>query len=304
MTTLRLFLGALILTIVSSCSKDLELPSDGKASKIVILGELTADSSIYLRLGQSLPLTAGNTGGLQLPQYLQVTVQEAAGNTIALSGAQDDLSPVLHTIPFTSPETIAAGKTYMIHASHAKLGTAEANVTIPSSFSARVTDTASVYYINDSVVRFDIEIIDNSTERNYYEVEAIQQPADFSSRSFTPTRIYTNDHTSDNLINGDSTRLSRRVLIQDVSFNGHIHRLSIFIPQTQIHLFPDVPVMLALQVKSISLEYYNFLQAYDQYDPQSGFSVNAAQVRLQGNVTNGLGMVGGVYRHQFTYVFP
>src|SRR3954467_4528936 len=97
-TRITLFLFSLIL-FVTSCNKELKLPSVGEP-KIVMLGELTAGDSVYLRAGQSVPIKAGMPLSVALIQNLQMTIEEN-GASFALSGAEDDLSSALVTIPYS-----------------------------------------------------------------------------------------------------------------------------------------------------------------------------------------------------------
>jgi hypothetical protein len=56
-------------------------------------------------------------------------------------------------------------------------------------------------------------------------------------------------------------------------------------------------------VKSVSPDYYDFLKAYEQYDPATGVGGNTAPLKLEGNVKGGFGMVGGVYRWKHSVVY-
>jgi hypothetical protein len=49
-------------------------------------------------------------------------------------------------------------------------------------------------------------------------------------------------------------------------------------------------------VKSVAADYYDFLKAYEQYEPSMGVGGNITPANLEGNVSGGLGMIGGVFR--------
>jgi hypothetical protein len=146
-------------------------------------------------------------------------------------------------------------------------------------------------------------INDNAGAKNYYVIDAIQPDANAAPGAYKPVLLYTNDRASENLISGDSLKLARRVFITDSTFNGQTHPFKIFIPYAGIQGQGGVPTEVRLQIKAVSEDYYRFLIAYDQYDPNSVYSVNTTQVVLKGNVSNGFGMVGGVYKHEFLYVY-
>lgn len=309
-----------MMTICSSCTKELKLPSSGQKKKIVLLGELVAGDSITIRGAQSLTLSTTDSR-FELPSGLSVTVNEGS-NTIPLSGNEDDLSRYIFSIPFKSPQMAFSGRSYMVTATHADMATATAEVKMPNPFAANIHDTGTVTYNSAPAFRISVDIEDKGDETNYYVIEAIKQPLEISyeflpdtpfgiikadttyTTNFVRQTIYSNDAASESLIAGTASRLNRRILFTDRTFNGRTFRTDVYIP---IVVYPDsfmyTPSVnrTIVSVKSVSEEYYNFLKSYEQYEPVSGFNTNGAPIRIDGNVQKGLGMVGGVYRRQFYF---
>jgi hypothetical protein len=323
---------------MAACGKKLMLPST-ENQKIVLLGELVAGDSMRIRAGMSTVIQSGAMMNEELIQNLSINIKDEANNTTQLSGAEDDLSITEHTVSFSSGRLIQADNKYEVIANHAELGTASANVIIPNPFNANITDTLSTEYNGESCLQVNIQINDN-TEKNFYVVEVLQQPFSVESAFFfngqwlktsenfslydslinagvtveekldsfytqmlNRITFYTTDAQSEHLLNGNSKTLCRRFLLYDKSFNGSTHLTSILLPKSQLNPFPGSGLRTLIQVKSVAEDYFLYLKGYEQYDPFSGFSNTNSPVRLTGNITNGVGMIGGVFKREFTYQF-
>lgn len=328
------FLSLSLLLLSGSCEKDLDIAGAGE-QKIVLLGELVAGDSIYLRAGASTVIKSGAVINEALIQDLDISVNENNGTSISLSGHEDDLSFTEHTLAFFSGRQSKAGSTYAVTASHPELGVAHTSITIPEAFEASVVNTAVVDFKGESCVQMDIQINDNAG-KNYYVVELLQQPFSvepsflfngqwiktsenfeiydslqnagvvvaerldtFAMRMFNRITCYTTDAQSEHLLNGNSNTQCRRVLLDDKGFNGSVHHTTVFIPVSQL----IEGYRTLIQVKSVAEDYFIYLKGYEQYDPFSGFSETNTPVRLTGNITNGVGMIGGVFKREFIYYF-
>lgn len=324
---------------MSSCETDLKLPDTGER-KIVLLGELVADDSIYFRGGQSTPLKNGTKLNFDLLQDMKVTVDDRSGTAVTMNGKEDDLASWLSTLVYAHGNKIQPGKTYEVRAEHPSLATAKAEVSVPPPFAAMVTDTATVPFLGMPCVRFRIRINDLPAAGDFYAIEAVQQqyiqqqyflynnqwlllqdhfalydslqqegiPVDEKMedtylRSLLRLRFYTTDAMSEHLLSGNVNIPANRLLLKDNSFNGGTHDAEIFIPRESIFSGgPGVGFNTIIQVKSVSAGYFRYLQAYEAYDPFSGSNMTTPS-RIPGNITNGVGIIGGVYRHQFRYAF-
>lgn len=312
--------GALLFT--SSCTKDLKLPSSGQKKKIALFGELVAGDSITIRGAQSLSLSTNDTR-FELPSDLFINVAEGTNN-IPLSGTPDDLSTLIFSIPYKTVQQAFSGRIYTVSGTHSTMGVATATVKMPAAFTATLEDTSSTLYNSTPVFKVSISIDDKKGERNFYVIEAVAQTVEFSTieypgtpfpiiindtnytNFYTRQTIYSNDPASEHRLSGTASRLNKRILFSDSLFRVNPYKTDIYIP---VVTYPDSfvyyqpPKRTIVSVKSVSEDYYNFLKSYEQYEPVSGFNTSAP-VRMDGNVQGGLGMVGGVYRHQFFFWIP
>lgn len=334
------FVVGIIFTLVwsSSCNKDLELPPVGGSKKITMLGELVVGDSFFLRAGQSIALSANSTLRFQLLQDLAISVKDSTGKTFQLNGYADSFAQRMYTLPFSNGIATVAGQRYTITATHNTLGTATAVVNMPQQIKAAVTDTASVKYGQDSTLRVKVKIKDPSTT-DYYVIEALKQKAVATPyflyngswvkisdardayeslrssgsvvtkvdtvyyRDYVRQPIYTADPYAENIYDVGSYTRSKRVLLKDLRFNGNDYETTVFIVKTPENLFsPDSSLgKIIVYVKSVSKDYFDFLKAYETYDPSTGYNSFQQPVKIQGNVNNGMGVVGGVSQITYSY---
>jgi hypothetical protein len=335
MDKISLLLLFLILILSSSCEKKLVLPSS-QERKIVLLGELVAEDSIALRGGQSTPVSSGSTTSSELISSLTIEFQSNTGQSGLLTGREDDISSALTTVVCSSSQPIQAGAAYELTASSPGFNTASVSVKIPGAFNASVIDTSGVDYNGEACIRFRLSIND-LPEKNYYTIEVVQQPYIIADLFFFNGEwLDKNEHmtTYDSLLNAgesvteksdslfariynrvqfyteetgnsaNSGQQVRRVLLEDKPFNGTNKETAIFVPRSSLqNQFPVGGLRTLVQVKSISEDYFRYLQGYETYDPFSGpFSGTTPSYAL-GNVVNGIGIVGGVFRRTFVYMF-
>lgn len=326
-----------------SCSKKLELPDINTQKKITLLAELVADDSIYLRVGQSVPLTKNSPLYFQLLQNSTVTIQQANQQAITATPVFELFEGQAYTVPYTSPQKILHSTTYTVNVNNAELGSVNAVINIPTPFAATVVDTAIVQHLSADALQVDISITDAMAEENFYIIEvlkqlvtvkrlflfnnnwldmevfankitydslitsgiAVQKKSDtIYKRVFTRQGVYTNDLQTENVKDGDLYAKNKRVLLRDVSFNGQTYTTRIIV-SNEVSPFAEEAQkgVTHVLVKSVPKAYFEFLKAYEQYDPSIGFNSMTPPIKLTGNVNNGLGMVGAAYQHKFSYWF-
>lgn len=333
-----LFLAA--ISILAACTKKLELP--GGEPKIVLLGELVAGDSIYFRAGKSTVLKSGADNALELISGLDITVSKKDGGSWPLNHEEDDLSANEFTLAYFSGQQVQESGRYTVTAKHARLGTAVAEVPVPAAFDAGVEDTASVVYQGFDCIQADLSFHDLPGAENFYCIEVVQQPYTvepsffyegewlkmsdyfelfdslesagvtveqridtFYMRMFGRVPFMATDMLSEHVKNGKAGRETNRMIMSDKEFAGAVHNTSLFIPRKNI--MPGTPGFFGyktfIQVKSVSPDYFAYLKAYEETDRLLGFDEFSSKVRLSGNVQNGLGVIGGVFRRQFGFDF-
>ncbi|RYZ45495.1 MAG: DUF4249 family protein [Sphingobacteriales bacterium] len=336
-TLINAALAAILLLL--ACNKPVTLPTTG-TPKIVFLGELVADDSVYFRAAQSVPVIEGGSPERVMIDGLQVSVSSPQDGVWNLQSEPDELSQSELTLPYYSGNIIQVNRTYTVTGAHPTFGTATATVSVPRAFAATLTDTASEEYLGEPCYRVRLQVHDLPETGNYYVIEVVQQEysgvetflydgtwyvrqentdlydslhnagVDIETRlekqygrNFNRVRFYTEDAFAEHVMSGLGQEETTRSMFKDESANGATFSCVLHIPKKNINFSqPDfVGYTTHIQVKSISKDYYTYLKNYQQ-------SVNGAiddpfgnKIVIKGNIDNGLGVVGGVFRRQFSF---
>jgi len=330
---LQLFAASILFT---ACEKELKLAQVSNSNKIVLLGELTAGDTMLIRAGRSASFS-GDTTIFKLIENLKLDIGNG-GNVYTMTGMPDWNSEYYKTIPYSLPIAVLPGTSYTIKGAHPELEDIECNVTIPRPFEAAILDTATASHpsLPLGVLRFRIDIQDNPAEDNFYVAEVLMQEMMISGyfiwegnwysingneklydslsahgpvethfdttagEQLNRIMLYTNDHETENLKIGNNLSYYRRILLSDRSFSGGNHILTIDADKTNMFPFSGHGRLL-VKVKSVAREYFEYLRLYERGGMTDGFYNNSLPLKLEGNVKNGLGVVGGVFLRQFTY---
>jgi hypothetical protein len=331
-----IYLSLLFLT--GSCEKDLQLPATGE-SKIVLLGELAAGDSIFIRGGQSIPFRSGNSYQTEYLADLKVHIS-GGGIEADLYGELDDYAQMEPMLAFHHAHKVQAGSSYRISAQSEGKQEATALIDIPKPFTARISDSMYTNFAGKACMAFDVQIEDVA-DTNYYVIEVLQQPFtvepafffdgrwwkqsenfdlydsllfagqdiperidSFPLNTFFRVSFFTNDHQSTHVQEGNHLDPTGRVLLQDKNFNGSKHISRIFIPlENIVTQEPFSGLQTLILVKSIPEYYYRYLDAYNQIDPSGLSGNNNIPVRLIGNIAGGSGIIGAAYKHTFRFLF-
>lgn len=328
------------ILFLSSCNRDLPLPERLTSQKPVLMGELVAGDSLYVRAGQSIPVT-GQFGLLPSPlSGLSVNVLDGSGRIFLMREERDFLFFNLYTQPFVNDNHfVRSGESYQVTAKHDKLGTATAAVTIPQVFYATISPWQWTNLASDTMVSIDLFIEDQNINNNQYVIEVIRQTLEYyryfyidgqeysylgnealydslnksgiaiQERVDTVARqdinlqpIYSGDPFIENYSAGANRAYNRAFLPgKDITSTRHTSR--IYVKWRDIRPEFLTGTLLDVRIKSVSKLYYQYLKNLDQYNPEITFGINNTIVNLQGNVQGGFGMVGGVYRRRFSLIF-
>jgi hypothetical protein len=330
----------LAVQLLAACKSDLKLPEITPESRIVLLGELRANDSVFLRAGLSVPVAAGSPMKYLLPDRLSVNMTFPGGSIESLRSFSDSWVSLLHTLPFSSGELVQPGATYSLEASQPGLPSAQCTVKVPLPFKAEIKDTATVWVNGLHLLRVRIEIQDEADQANYYSIEGIKEFQDVDGRftwkgeeltvsenrlvydslvrageappvvwdtvkagNYGRVYIYTDDERAENLKISNLQSASRRILLSDKTINGQHYTTQVYLDKT-LFLSTDGPKgPITIQVKSVSEDYFTYLKGYEQFEASSDFNALSQPVRVNGNVQNGLGVVGGAYVQEFQYLY-
>lgn len=340
-TRIGMWAGLCFMIVVAlSCKKELPLPDISTQKKIVLIGEFIAGDTFKLRAGQSIAVSGKEQLSFQLLEGLSLELKDTTGYSYPLSAYQDSFIQMLYTVPFAGKEMVKSGMEYTINANHASLGTATAHIKIPGPIDAAVTDTAFTMYSNNGTLRIRITINDPGNAVNYYVIEAVKQVMDIqgyfyyngiwhslqtesslydflrSSGNNPATKfdtvfqnkyvrqpVYTSDINSDNVTDNGANTAAKRILLKDLNFNGSTYNTNVYVGEDNSGIpFDSTMGRVFVYIKSVSPDYFKFLKSYETYDPMSGYTSLEQPVKIEGNVINGLGMIGGVSQVTYTYI--
>lgn len=334
-----LYIACLFFVALVSCNKKLDLPEVERDRKIALLGELVANEPMCFRAGQSVPVSSGSNMKFEVLNGLSVDITGASGASINLTGTEDSLTQYLYTIPFSSSTLVTPGGVYHVSAAHPERGTATTDVVIPDAFTAHVASSANAIFGSDTTLAVDLVIEDQSGE-HYYVIEAVKQPMTIVGRfwhsnewlsitdhrtqydslklaginiqtqfdtsfgkTYTRQNVRTEDVNTENLKNNTSFYVFRRILLTDYQFSGTAYSTRVYLSIGQDYFTNELDKgRILLQVKSVSKAYFDYLQSYELYSPNSDYLTSGAPANLKSPVQNGMGIIGGVYKQQFAFV--
>lgn len=333
----KYFWPAIALVSCFSCTKDLELPDIPNTKKLVLITELVANDSIYVRAGQSVPVSKNNEN-VKFSELSNIDVQVYENNNlIALQERPEVAGSGSYTTPFSTSDIVKAGAEYTIAATHPDVENVSATVKVPGKFQGEVIDTTGIIYSSSNALQADIQIKDNLSEENFYVVEVLKQYVQVKReffyngqwlnyditannilyqnllkdgvnlpkradttyyKSYTRVGVSSEDGNTENFKDGDAYALNKRILLKDAVFSGDTYNLRIVVRRT---ILEEDNGLVHILIKSVPKEYFEFLKAYEKYDPSLSYNTFTPQVKIEGNVQNGLGMVGAAYQQKFSY---
>ncbi len=330
-----------MLLSIGGCVTELPLPDVSAERKLVLLGELVAGDSFSIRLGQSVPVAKGNT--LQTPDRtgLVATIAKPLRVVATTYPVADDRTASLNTLLLAAPLPIFAGANYVLRVSGGGFPEVLAAVEMPRPFLTALIDTATVRYAGGNALRLKLRIYDASGTENAYTVEALRQSFRLSG-SFryaggtydlvrdkrlydslkaagqSPPRqldttynpllerlpLYTDDPETENLKLATAYTSTRRILLTDKSFEGNSRDLNIYVSKDRFLGTPPYDLgRIMIFVKSTTIPYFKYLRAYETFTPTTSTGYLSQPVRIESNVINGLGVVGGSFQVPFYFTF-
>lgn len=337
----RITCFGLLLLGLCGCVSELALPDIASDRKLVLLGELIADDTISLRLGHSTPVAQGSMALPPDPVGISAFISKENTQIASLQPQIDRHTLYLNTLLISEPQRIFSGSRYSIQVLSNKYPPASATVQIPHPFITAIIDTVTVSYAGHQALRVLFRIYDLAGETNFYSVEAQRQSFALSgsfvyrrdtfdlvqdkplydslrSAGLFPPRfvdtnyatiyerlpLYTNDALSENLKLATPFTSAKRILVADAGFANNRHDLQVFVPKDHFQgSFPRDLGRIILSVKSVTPDYFDYLRAYETFTPATSTGYLAQPVRIKGNVTGGLGVVGGCFRVSYSFHF-
>lgn len=268
------FLG--LAFIAFSCSKEIELDLPQYNSKIVVNGELDTENEISLEVSRSIPIMQTNDSSGYLIKNAIVQVIENGVNI----GTANYFSG-----KYILPIKPKASATYQIKVSSGSYTPVQANVKMPKQIpvSIKYKDSVGLDAFGFKVGQINLSFTDDGSVSNYYKLLIRYYNA--GTTVWFPFEINSNDIL---FINNDKLN-DGGYMFSDRTFSGKTKNLSFEVP---FGLATGSP-KFEISIKSFDADYNDYLKAVENYR-QNGNGFSNDPIILKSNVSNGIGMVGGV----------
>lgn len=269
----------LLLNAFSSCNKEIDLDLPPYDSKIVVNGEFNNNNVMQVEISKSIPiLDVADSSGYLLLDATAVLYED---NVKLGNMTYGQLLYNFNVKP-------KPGKKYRIEVSRKGLPTVSAEVEMPELIQTNATYKDSIGLDNSGfkIGQLNLQFKDAVGTSNYYQLSIRTYSS--GQNTWYPLDMESNDPVFIN-----NTKLDDgSYIFSDATFNGQLKSISFKIPDGTVSSVPGVD-KFEISIKMFSSEYYSYLQQVRDYS-QNGSSFDTEPIIMKSNVTNGLGMVGGV----------
>lgn len=265
-----------ISVLALSCSKEIDLNLPAYNSKIVVNGEMDTENDISLEVSRSIPIMQSNDSTGYLIKDAVVQIFENGTN--------------IGTANYFSGKYVLAAKpkpgaSYQIKVSSGTYTPVQANLRIPKKLPVVLNykDSIGLDAFGFKVGQISLSFTDDGSVSNYYKLLIRYYNA--GTTVWFPFEITSNDIL---FINNDKLN-DGGYMFSDRTFSGKTKNLYFEVPFGLAQGTPKFEV----SIKSFDSDYNDYLKAVENYR-QNGNGFSNEPVILKSNVTNGIGMVGGV----------
>lgn len=265
------------ILLLAACSKEISLDLPPYTSKIVVNGEFNTDNEMSVQVSRSLGILQPNDSTGYLLQNATVKIYEDP----TLLG----IAPYSGGFYILAGQRPKAGKTYTVEVTAPGYNGAQAHIIMPKTLNVTTGFIDSIGLDPDGlkVGQLSLSFNDDPSEKNYYRLQIRY----YNSAIVT---WFNFDFTSTDIIFLNNPKLNDgSYLFSDRTFSGKTKTLTFNVPFGVVSGSPKFEV----SIKSFSEDYYTYLQQTDNYS-QNGNGTSNEPIILRSNVSNGLGMVGGV----------
>jgi hypothetical protein len=266
--------------LATGCEKKARLNLPYEGDKIVLNAFIQADSPVYIRVTKSEPVVSDNDTEFTALSHAQVTMLE---NGLPFSAVH--WREINGRGYFVSDTAARPGKVYTITAAVAGLTAVTGTDSIPG------LPEASGLFAQQTASQVKFMLKDPAGTANYYRVHLYA--ADSINGSIQPLsmiRYRMDPSLNDNFGDIISDTYYQDLVVKDERFDGKTIR---FVLQT------DKPVTykyLVAEVTALTTQGYRYLKSVDeQQNGQDDGNFLSQPVKVYSNVTNGYGIVAGMY---------
>jgi len=272
---MRVFIIIGLLTI-GACTKPIDLELPPYSSKIVVNGEFDSEKTIELQVTRSLPILQASDSTGYLLKNASITVFEngvVIGNATYMAGKY-----FLNKQPKN-------GASYRVDVTAPGYNNASANLNIPKAtpISASYKDSIGLDADGFKVGQLTVSFTDAPGTSNYYRF--FIRYYNSGIMTWFPFTIVSNDI----LFLNNEKQKDGSYLFSDATFSGKTKTLTFNVQSATVKGSPKFEI----SIKSFNEDYYYYLQQTNAYN-QDGNGFSNDPVILRTNVTDGLGIIGGV----------
>ncbi|GDX50335.1 hypothetical protein LBMAG26_11940 [Bacteroidota bacterium] len=265
----------LVSTLIMGCDTNLDMSSIQHTPKLVVNSFVNSDELFSVQVSSTIPIN--DTNPPKMIENAIVTVND--GSTTATLVYDLSVQKYLATFkPYP-------GKVYSVRVEKGNFNTASGTLTIPN----KVVSAKSIWKDKTGLDSSGFEtgtltcfIADASAERNYYEINL------YRFDDITQEWLILPPTTIDPFLNENGIKTDiGGILIDDRSFNGSKKQFD-FITS---YRSAGTQYKFLVEVRSLSDDYYRYLQSLASYKAQSGIFSDPSPV--YSNITNGRGICAG-----------
>lgn len=265
----------IVSTLIMGCDTNLDMSSIQHTPRLVVNSFVNSDELFSVQVSSTTPIN--DTNPPKMIENAIVTVND--GSKTATLVYDHSVQKYLATFK-PSP-----GKVYSVRVEKGNFNTASGTLTIPNKVvSAKSiwkdkTGFDSLGFETGSLTCF---ISDASAERNYYEINL------YRFDDFTQEWLILPPTTIDPFLNENGIKTDiGGILIDDRSFNGSKKQFDFITSYGSA----GIQYKFLVEVRSLSDDYYRYLQSLASYKAQSGIFSDPSPV--YSNISNGRGICAG-----------
>jgi hypothetical protein len=265
----------IVSTLIMGCDTNLDMSSIQHTPKLVVNSFVNSDELFSVHVSSTTPIN--DTNPPKMIENAIVTVNDGFTTATLVY----DLSVQKYLATFKP----SPGKVYSVRVEKGNFNTASGTLTIPN----KVVSAKSIWKDKTGFDSLGFEtgtltcfIADASAERNYYEINL------YRFDDFTQEWLIISPTTIDPFLNENGIKTDiGGILIDDRSFNGSKKQFDFITSYGSA----GIQYKFLVEVRSLSDDYYRYLQSLASYKAQSGIFSDPSPV--YSNITNGRGICAG-----------
>jgi len=304
----KLFPIFIFLISIISCRKELPFPDVDAESVLVVNSLFSPDTLLQIHVSESCHIN-DTLCAFNAITNAEVLLKDQSGNT--LSNLEHQGNGLYSPNNFT----LNNQTNYQLEVNHSDKSVTTTSH-IPKAFSCTYLGKEEGVFDGFPAWSFDIEIVDNPDEENYYLLEGYIEILDGEhDNEISQVNGYVEPHTAHltNDVNTENSSIAsgfdlvsyslRSIFLTDKNFNGQTYQTRFALRDIDIY-FPEFEEFKAhLFIKSVSKEMYDYYKSLEKYR-LGQFNLFAEPEQIFSNIENGLGVFAGYTQETFTVDLP